>query len=76
MLTDLGTHQQNMKDRDSAGRVAHGERNGRHKFSAEVIAKVKERIVVRGDVFAVAKELGLSPSHAAVIACGVWRRNG
>jgi hypothetical protein len=83
----LGTHADNIHDRDAKGRTATGDRNGmrrhpeRHsrgeahsnaKLNAEIVRTMRRRHAAGETAEALAREIGISGSHARQIVRGLW----
>lgn len=65
----LGTHQENMDDRDAKARQCRGEAHGRHKITeADAIEIIGADS--RAEAVSVARRIGISPSHARDIFNG------
>jgi hypothetical protein len=73
----VGTHADNMKDRDTKRRQAYGERNCKAILSEEQVLEIRKRYVVgceKNGAHPLARELGVSPSAIYNIVSGVnWR---
>lgn len=59
----LGTHKDNMDDRDRKGRVRHGETAGMAKLTRAQVREIKERLKHREFQTHIARQYGVSP-HA------------
>ena len=69
----LGTHQDNMKDRDNKGRTFSGELVGTSVYSTEDIMKAKEMLEQGMTGRAVSEITGISPTHISRIRKGYSR---
>ena len=74
----LGTHAENMADRNAKGRARGGsnagEKHGRAKLAAEHVLAIREAVSAGHSLSAVAERFGISFSHVSAIALRkVWR---
>lgn len=71
----LGSHKENMEDRQRKGRTASGEKSGVCKFSNETIAKIfklREEGLTQQHISDI---LGMSRSYVGLVLAGKWRKH-
>lgn len=66
----LGTRTENLADMTAKGRRVHGERAGRSKLTAAIVADIKARVFKRGDMTLLARQLGVSHATLSLIRSG------
>lgn len=67
---EWGTPQQNEEDKKRHGTCAAGEKNGNSKLTADQVIEI--RTAPKGKINVIAKQLGVTPSHAYNLRCGKW----
>jgi hypothetical protein len=63
----LGTHFDNVRDRDTRGRTAIGSRHGRAKVDEQIVRDIRSRVAAGESRSAMAREFGISLSSASNI---------
>lgn len=71
----LGTHRDNIRDRDSKGRAAAGSRNGRAKLTEPEVQSIREEVAAGRSMYGIAKRRGLNPTTVQDLVSGKnWSR--
>jgi hypothetical protein len=71
----LGTHCQNMADRERHGRTLRGEKHGSARLTAQQVSEIRSRYIKNkfGSV-RLGREYGVTPQHIVAIVTGkLWR---
>jgi hypothetical protein len=66
----LGTHAENTADAITKGRLASGERHGRHKLGAEAVPSIRARWAAGERLADIAADFGISRSQVSRIGLG------